>query len=227
MPPVTLPNPGNLNLPEPGQPNSWSNVLDNDNAIIAQVNGNLDASNLAANAVTTAKITDANVTDAKLTSPNNNVYRSLIFASAYAGLQPVASYAFAPGNGTSSLIASGTSTAGLPPAAIRLTSTDYAVAGKTTKLRLIGHVFVGATAPSTVSLTFGLSLLSITGGNYAVGGTAFSVVSSGLATNNIFVFDTGDQAFPSNGDYLLSLAVGSITVPAGIGVNSRLLLRHV
>lgn len=38
----------------------------NNNALANQINGNIDATNLAANAVTTVKILDANVTDAKL-----------------------------------------------------------------------------------------------------------------------------------------------------------------
>lgn len=38
----------------------------NENVIVNEINGNLDANNLAANAVTTVKITDANVTLAKL-----------------------------------------------------------------------------------------------------------------------------------------------------------------
>lgn len=63
---------GTVTLPVTSRANTDSNnftdVVGNDNAIIAAVNGNLDANNLAANAVTTAKITDGNVTPAKLSS---------------------------------------------------------------------------------------------------------------------------------------------------------------
>lgn len=57
-----------VSLPKTNQTgtNEWADVQDNDDAIIDQVNGNLDSDNLASNAVTTAKITDANVTTAKL-----------------------------------------------------------------------------------------------------------------------------------------------------------------
>lgn len=41
----------------------------NENTIVNEMNGNLSAANLAANAVTTPKIADANVTAAKLESP--------------------------------------------------------------------------------------------------------------------------------------------------------------
>jgi hypothetical protein len=49
-------------------PNLFSDVKANDQAIINEVNGGLDAENLDSNAVTTAKITDANVTAAKFSS---------------------------------------------------------------------------------------------------------------------------------------------------------------
>src|SRR5215204_710051 len=46
--------------------NNFSDVKANDQAIVDQVNGNLDTTNLAANAVGTTKIADANVTTAKI-----------------------------------------------------------------------------------------------------------------------------------------------------------------
>ncbi len=46
--------------------NDWSDVHGNDNAIVAQVNGNLDGNNLATNAVTEAKIAAGSVSSGKL-----------------------------------------------------------------------------------------------------------------------------------------------------------------
>jgi hypothetical protein len=48
--------------------NDWSDVHGEDQAIVDVVNGNIDADNLAANAVTTAKILDGAVTNAKVDS---------------------------------------------------------------------------------------------------------------------------------------------------------------
>jgi hypothetical protein len=67
-----------VNLPKTSQSgsNEWADVEDNDQAIVDEINGNLDADNLAANAVgsselaasavTTVKIADSNVTAAKI-----------------------------------------------------------------------------------------------------------------------------------------------------------------
>lgn len=58
-----------LTLPSDGDTIDAADVNTPFNTIQTLVNGNLDASNLASNAVTTVKITDANVTPAKWTNP--------------------------------------------------------------------------------------------------------------------------------------------------------------
>jgi hypothetical protein len=213
-----------LNAPVAGNPRVPTPLVANDNAIRTVVNGNIDAANLASNAVTTAKITDANVTDAKLASPANATYRTVMEGGVVAGGATVNTW-YITTAGTASV--SGSATTNFPPMTFRYLSGDFSPGALTTRFRVTMDVLVGATSPSTTVLTAGLYPVTISGGNYTLGTvvTGSTVASSSLATNTISPFDTSDfaaSALTTNTLYALAFAVTSITVPAGIGANLTL-----
>ena len=219
---VTLPHLTKANT----DPNLFSEVKANDQAIIDQVNGSLEAVNLASNAVTTAKITDANVTDAKLASPNNSVYKTITHLGGATGGSTTGTYYLALG----SMVATGTATSAYgPDGLIYFDDADYTVAGLTQKLRIRQQVIVGSTSPSTVTLNCGLYPVTISSGNWTLGTVVASstTTTTGLATNTISSFATSDFTVPADGAYCLGVVVGSITCPAGIHVSAQLQTRNV
>lgn len=240
---------GTLSTPTSGQPNSTEDpkvatavsalnaVLDGSNNLDGAKIGSatVPAAALASNAVTTAKITDANVTDAKLASPNNSVYRTVAsthLASAAgitSGAVPgVLATATAWGTG-------GIGTAGLGYGLFNFGSSDYVVAGLTTKFRVQMEVSVGATSPSTVTFNGGLYPLTVSGGalnpgTVVTGSTTGTSPTPSLATNTLSRYTSSDFAasalLSDPGTYALGFVVGSITVPISIGVTMRLQQRN-
>lgn len=185
--------------------NDWSDVHGEDQAIADVVNGGLDATNLASNAVTTAKITDASVTnaklagsitaanlagsigDSKLSSPNNSVYRTILNATV-----PVVAGTVA---GTYQFTHVDTDTVGIvgvaSTGAISLVSTgsdphfapylyfddaDFSVGSLTQKLRVRAQIACNATAPG-MTFTVGLYPLTVAGGASTLTFTLGTVVS--------------------------------------------------
>lgn len=246
---VTLPNTSKST----SDTNLFAHVKDNDQAIIDQLNGNVEAANLASNAVTTAKITDANVTtdklaasavttakitdanvtDAKLASPNNSVYRTISQTPvSYFGTAPTGTYFFLATSGGAAATGTSTGTGGTAPQGlIYFDGPDYTVSGLTQKLRIRQQVIVGSTSPSTVTLNCGLYPVTVSSGNWTLGTVISSSATStsGLATNTIssFTSASGDFTIPLGGAYALGVVVGSITVPAGIHVAAQLQTRNV
>lgn len=194
-----------LNEPTTGDPRVPGPLVENDEAIRDVVNGNIDADNLAANAVTTAKILDlnvttakiaeGNVTDAKLASPNNSAYRTLLVSAGLASeALPAGTYPLAPppmgtAAGTDqSLIPSGTARATtIGPTSSMADTTltpliyfddaDYTVGSLTQKLRLRAQVSTNATAWSSVTATFGLYPVTFAGAANTLTVTLGTVVS--------------------------------------------------
>lgn len=252
---------GLVTLPKTNQTgaNEWADVEDNDQAIVDQVNGNLDADNLAlaavtsakmANgsvqtgkladeAVTTAKIADENVTGAKLSDDVVGAYRTVLHASGLLIAGAVAStYGIggrtASGDPNTSGSAFTAQNASLAFPLIYLDDADYTIAGRTTKLRLRAQVSANATAPGTITLTFGLYPLTVAGAAGVLTHTLGTVVSgsTAAATNpsasTITSVVGSDFNVPADGAYGLAV-VTSATVPANglLGVNAHLQLRHV
>lgn len=170
----------------------------------------------------------AGVTDAQLASPNNGAYKTLFSTQTYAGGSTTGTYYVPTGAGVL-LASTGISTVpgSQAPPIINLYSSDYAVTGKTTKLRVDTTVAVGSTAPSTVTLKCGLFPLTISAGNWALRAVAVDGLQSfSLATNSILTFAGSDVNIPADGAYVLGCVVGSITCPVGIHIGAKLMVRN-
>lgn len=208
------------NLPTKGEARSSSDgkIREALSSIKEQINGKIEAVNLAA----------STVTDAKLASPNNSVYKTLLTGGAYIGAKGVGTYYLSAEGGVR---ATGAATTEPPPLLFQFAKADYEVGSKSQKLRIRSQVTVGSTSPSTVKVNVKLFPLTISAGTYALGTavTSSSANSSGLATNTIssFTSESGDFAFPSDGVYCLGVVVESITVPSGIAVSAQLQTRNV
>lgn len=111
---------------------------------------------------------------------------------------------------------------------------DYAISGKTTKLRVRAGMSTNATSPA-ITVTAGLYPISTPGGGAGVGGFTIGTVVTGstvaralTASNSLDGSNSGDFTPPSAGWYALGV-VGSGTQAANswIGVNLQLQVRHV
>lgn len=215
--------------------NEWGDVYSNDNALATGIN-NIEAANLASNAVTTAKITDANVTDAKLASPNNSTYKTILTANAWAGTDsPAATYPLA-GALLSANSDSGSDFAVGPvlPPMIYFDDADYTVGSLTQKLRVRAQVNTNATAWSSVTATFGLypvtfagsaDALTVTLGTVVSGSTVAIANPSASTTNQ---GNSGDLTIPSDGQYCLGVVTSAtLTNNAAALLTAQLQTRNV
>jgi hypothetical protein len=193
-------------------------------------NNAIDASKIATDAVTAIKIPNASVTDAKLASPNNAVWRNLGQATAIlGGGAGNATYVLGP-NG---ILASGTSGT-TPMLVIPFNPTVYAVAGKTTTMRLLTNVTANGTV-SVVTITFGLYPISSAGGNVgSVSYTLGTVVAGSTvayvnpAINTHVANASGDFAAPANGNYMLGFTTSAtLAANATYGLQVFLQIKHV
>lgn len=208
--------------------NEWADVEDNDKAIRDVVNGDLDNTNLSGS---------AGITDANLASPNNSVYRTVMEARNYLGGLAIAAGTYllgtdAPtksGDSISSLFTS------LPVPLFISDSTDYAVAGKTTKLRVRGIIATNGTAPG-INFTFGLyPIISSAGASDEHSLTVGTVVSGStvaLNTPNAFAIPNGtstDFTMPANTTaYVLAVVTsGLLTTGAVVSTQAQLQVRNV
>lgn len=218
----------------PGTPEDISDVEDNFTAIETWANGNIDATNLAANAVTTAKITNANVTDAKLASPNNSAYKTLVTAANVMSDGGVAAtYAFAPGYG---FVTSATNVAGtdIQIPLLYLDDADYTVGSLSTMLRVRAQCLTNATA-STITATVGFHAITACAGSAdnfqltlaaATSGSTVAFASQGASTRA--QGNSGDFAFPADGYYCLGLVLsGSMPANSHHMFSAQLQVRHI
>jgi hypothetical protein len=232
---------GTLTTPVAGQPNSTQDPLVA--TAITTLNGLLTASNLLdggqlgagtvasgslASGVALANLGSASVTDAKIASPNNSVYKSLLVGGVGNPAAATGTYYFL-NSGGNTLGATGTATTTTGPLVYEVLAADHSVGSLTSKMRVKLVVSVGAASPSTVTLTAGLYPLTISAGNFTMGTvvTGSTAASSGLATNTISRFNSGDFTIPADGPYVLGVVIGSITVPAGINLTAQLQTRNV
>lgn len=204
--------------------NDWSDVHGEDQAIVDVVNGGLDNSNLSGS---------AGITDANLASPVAGVYRDICEVTmAGAGVnQSTGTYFF--GNiaaGDCALVATGGSTATYRVLGLRqFVAADYAVAGKTTKLRVRMQIVTGSTSPGSTVVTGGLYPITISSGNWTMGTvvSGTTAASSGLATNTSKSFASSDATIPSDGLFALGVAITTAALPLGHQVSLQLQVRNV
>jgi hypothetical protein len=200
----------------------------------------IDSTKIANDAVTNPKIplstltgdrlANATVADGKLSSPNNGVWRTLQSQAAFTGSMSSGTVYGFIANGA--LVASGVSA----PQQMFLfpwTASHYAVANKTTKLRVLGTVASNTVSPGAANLTLALAPLSSnagTAGNLSVT-LAAAVAGSGStiaapAASNRSSFVGAEFSAPADGYYALTVSASAL-VNAALGFNAILQIRHV
>lgn len=241
---------GQVNLSPSSRANSdanlYSDVYGLATQITAQVNGNLDDSNIKSGAnIAGSKLADGGVTDSKLASPNNGVYRTVLESRGIIWNDGAASTFLLGSNASNApsyaagMAASGTALAPsvsldtAPPSMIYFDDSDYTVAGLTQKLRIRALVAANATAPA-INFTFGLYPVTVAGtadnityttGTVVSGSTlAISTPSASTVTNSV----NSDFTIPSDGPYVLGVvSSGAIANNSMVSVHAQLQTRNV
>lgn len=125
----------------------------------------------------------------------------------------------------------GSNTFNLP---FRLAAADFAIPGRTTKLRLRAQAFANGTA-SGITFTVGLyPVSSVGGGSNLVAFTLGSVIAGSTVpfaspgVNSENEGNSGDFNFPSDDNYLLGVVLsGSLPVSSSVVLAAQLQVRHV
>lgn len=222
----TPPTVGQLNTNEDPKTATALTVLDN----LLDSGDQVPTAGIADSAVTSIKIANGTVADGDLASPNNSVFK-LLLQEVCGSTNATGTYHFTQGSTLSTGASTGAAGTG-SPRLFDYASGDYAVAGLTTRFRVKLEIHVGATSPSTVTFTAGLYPVTIVAGVWTLGTVVAgsTALSSGLATNTISRFNSGDFAasalLSDPGTYVLGVVVGSITVPAGITIAAQLQTRN-
>jgi hypothetical protein len=193
-------------------------------------------------AVGALTIASGAVGGAKLASDVVGIYRTVHTAKGFLQNDAFAA-TYAVGNTASTfppgMIASGTGIGtatgeGHPPELFLLDDADYAVSGRTTKLRISAQVAANATSPGTITLTFGLYPVTVAGGadtlTYSLGTvvTGSTAVATNPSASTITSAVGSDFNVPADGTYALGV-VTSAALPnnCAVSVHAQLQLRHV
>lgn len=167
-------------------------------------------------AVTAAKIANETITDAKLASPNNSVYRTITREGLhnYQETSNVTKYFIHDG----ALVVAATVKIGEAVNMLYYSSEDYAVAGKTTKLRLRGQMFIGGTAPAQTLTISMYPVTAVAAGLFTIGaavaGSGVAFVAPGANTNN--QANSGDFTPPANGYYIFGVSTSGATAAGSL-----------
>lgn len=189
---------------------------------------------IAANSIDGTKIIDGSLTDSELFSPNNGVYRNIYQgAASIVGGTVVGTYFFSSAASASGSTAGVSGSPGAYPDLVPLTAADYAVVGRTTRIRVLYTWAVNAVAP-TASFTAGLYPISLLAGSGAMTTTLGAVVTGttvlasnppGAAAN---FGASGDINLPANAIYVPGFTITGGTTAASsiITFNYFLQIRH-
>lgn len=219
-----------LSIPQTGQPVSTEDPkIASDFTILQNViNGNLDDSN----------ITPSGITDARLASPQGTVYREILTSKAIlqglTGAQVTMMGTRAVGAGRSLASGAGvdvSSTEGEPlPDLIAIAAADFAVPGKTTRLRLRGVLLTNNVAPLA---TFTVGLYPFSTGTGAANnlivtyGAAVQTVSFVSPGANSIADQKVQSALPADFYYGLGLAQsGTLAAGAVVAAVAQLSIVH-
>ncbi len=182
-----------------------------------------------ANSVNSSKVEDGSLIDSDLASPNNAAYRTLFQAAQLlqtdlaAGTYWLQNY---PGN-----IAPSGSEGGIGPSSpgfFHFDDADYAVAGKTQKLRLRAQILTNATKP-TLKFTVGLYPITVAGGADTLKVTLGTVVPGSTVEFNEPAASTpsagssGDFTIPADGAYVLGVVTSATLTNNAVALMSGLL----
>lgn len=190
---------------------------------------------LAALAVSTAKIANAAVTDEKLASPNTPMMREILRANnIFISEKAAATYMMTP-NGSVEPPESGSNTlaSNQLPALLYFESANYAVANKTTKMKLACQLATNATA-ITSQMNFSLRALAVTGAANELRYTAGAEVAGSKLevvfpeASKVGPHLTADFAVPANGAYILVCElVSKFNLNAKCSINAQILVHNV
>jgi hypothetical protein len=131
-------------------------------------------------------------------------------------------------------LASGTSVNSAAAGVIRLDAADFAMTGRTTKLKVKATITTNGTAP-TGTLTVGLyPVSSVAGASNTHSITTGTVVASSTVAfaaptaNNVFSGDSAEFTMPADGAYVLAVNLSGATAANSFEeVTARLMVRHV
>lgn len=205
---------GLVNLPKTSQTgtNEWADVEDNDQALAAAINGNIE--------------------DANLASPPHGLYKRIHGVSGSLNSDTAAGTYLFDNSGVmdASPLSAGPGTT-VP--LFYFDDADYTVANKTLKLRLRFQVAVNATALSSVTLTAGLYPVTVAGGADTLTYTAGTVVSGSTVAlanptaSTITQGNSGDFAFPTDGTYMLAVVTSAtLTNNSAVSCHAQLQYRN-
>lgn len=224
--------------------NDWSDVHGEDQAIVDAY-----TTDHASGGHSGSWLANSSVTDAKLASPNNSVYRTLLFASAPLTQGIAAATRLLVGTGTQ-YAAGSMSSVNVPPLSggnlldttssysggqgfIYFDDADYTVGSLTQKLRVRAQVNTNATQP-TITFTIGLYPVTFAGGTNLLTATLGTVVSGSTvaiaspAASSTTQGNSGDFTIPSDGQYVLGVVTsGAVTTNNASLVTAQLQTRSV
>lgn len=193
-----------------GTPENVNHVQQNFVDARTVINGGLDTNNLSAS---------AGIVDTQLASPNNSVYRTLLHAGGrIAGGATLGTYLI--NEGASVVADGGNQTA---PVSFYFDDADYAVGGKTQKLRVRMQVYSNATAPA-VNFTSSLRTFTVAGGasviTYALGGqvTGSDVAINAPSASSVNQVSSSDFNVPADGHYVLAVGLSGTVAANNISV---------
>lgn len=197
-----------------GTAENINDVQDNFDDITTWANGSLSDTNFAASSGMYAS------------------YRTLLTAGGHVPGGTTAGTYWLPAPG-SSVVKSGTADTS-SPTALGFNSTDYAITGRTQRLRLRALTITNATAPA-ITFTFGLYPISSSGGAAATLSTTLGAVTAG-STVAVASPSASTQtsspgsafAIPANGNYALGVVLsGGMPANAIAGVTVVLQTNYV
>lgn len=184
-------------------------------AVASEVNADFDALYAYAAAILGSDIQNGTIADTKLASPNNGTYRHLARVSA---ILHDGQSAFTGGFSGGGFFGSGVNQAatGMDVALLYLAAADFAVAGKTTKLRVRAQALCndngfGQTAtiglyPVTSDFGSGPDTIKLTLGTVVSGST---VAFSSLSADSENQGNSGDFTIPADGYYVLGCVLSA------------------
>lgn len=189
---------------------------------------------LAALCVSTAKIANEAVTDAKMASPNNPAYREILRAqTVIAPEQAIGTYMLGAGTAEPPISGSNAMSAAQLPTVLFFESANYAVANKTTKMKLMCEVGTNATA-ITAAINLSLRAVTVTGAanelRYTVGAEVASSKVEVLfpEASKLINHPTIDFTIPANGAYILVMELPSkFNASAKASVHAQILIHNV
>lgn len=198
-----------------GTPENINDVQDNLNEIVNEINGSLDAANLATSAKPATLL---------------GQYRTITEAGLqFADTDTAGTYYPTPASAVKSGVAIVTTT----PIFFALTPADYAVSGLTTEFRVKGALGTNATA-SAINFTGALHPVTFSGAadaqvltlGAAVSGSTFTRTAP--AISSAFVDASSDFTLSTAGVYALGVTLsGTLAANSFATMNLRLEVRHV